>query len=429
MVPQRHIFIAAPIRYGVRDDLERLLATMNRAAGRADPDNALLPFGQLAQVHVARFVILDDPSLPDRIALAPSLPVFEPTRLAFIADFDGEEADLLGAMVAIGEAGLRRIFAFCIDFHDGCDLSAWMRAHRVATVANYVNWVGRSTRQIGEEDRLHQALRVARIAYPHASPEALWPILRDAGRAVTLTPIEPPGLAWRLADIAHFMLVPLIVILSIAVIVWQPLTLIAIALAVILLRWRETHDPVLAPVPDRARNRMLSALEDHDITNQYGAIGSLKPGLFRRFLTIAILWLINWGARHLYRTGRLARVNTIHFASWTFLDDKRRVYFASNYDGSREAYNDDFINKVAFGLNVSFSNGLGYPRSDWLIFGGARREQDFKYYLFHHQIPTQVWYKAFPGLSNYDMARNARIRAGFERQPTGTALRQWIAEI
>jgi hypothetical protein len=146
-------------------------------------------------------------------------------------------------------------------------------------------------------------------------------------------------------------------------------------------------------------------------------------------LTVVILWVIDWGSRHIYRKGRLARVNTIHFASWTFLDDRRRVYFASNYDGSREAYNDDFINKVAFGLNLSFSNGLGYPRTDWLIVGGARREQDFKRYLFHHQIPTQVWYNAFPGLSNYDMARNARIRAGFESRPRGKALRRWIAEI
>jgi hypothetical protein len=146
-------------------------------------------------------------------------------------------------------------------------------------------------------------------------------------------------------------------------------------------------------------------------------------------LTVVLLWLVNWGARHLYNRGRLARVNTIQFASWTFFDDRRRLFFASNYDGSREAYNDDFINKVAFGLNLSFSNGLGYPRTDWLVLGGAKHEQDFKDYLFHHQIPTQVWYKALPGLTTYDLARNARIRQGFEAQPTGKALLRWIAEI
>jgi hypothetical protein len=84
---------------------------------------------------------------------------------------------------------------------------------------------------------------------------------------------------------------------------------------------------------------------------------------------------------------------------------------------------------VAFGLNLSFSNGLGYPRSNWLVLDGAWQEQDFKRYLFHHQIPTQVWYKPQAGLTNYDMARNSRIRQGYERALEGAALQRWIAEI
>lgn len=423
MVGQGHLFVAAPIRHGRRAELESLLATMTVAPGQADPDNALVPFGRLAGVHFARLVVLDDPSLPDRLALAESLPVHEPVRLAFIADFDGPEAAFLDALTGLAEPGLRRIFAFCIGFEDGTDLTAWMRRHRVPVAANYVNWRGRGARQIAEEAQLHRVLRAARLAHRTADAAALWPILAEAGATVRLTPLGGRSLATRLADFAHFLLLPVLGLLLF------PAFLTGLVPFILLLRHRERTDPVLAPVPDRDRNRMLSAHEDHDIANQYGAIGSLKPGLFRRWLTVVILWVIDWGARHIYRKGRLARVNTIHFASWTFLDDRRRVYFASNYDGSREAYNDDFINKVAFGLNLSFSNGLAYPRTDWLIVGGARREQDFKRYLFHHQIPTQVWYNAFPGLSNYDMARNARIRAGFERRPRGRALRRWIAEI
>jgi hypothetical protein len=277
--------------------------------------------------------------------------------------------------------------------------------------------------QVREEAALHAALRQARIANPEATPEQLWPILREAGSALPLTALETPSLYRCVREGAHFLLLPALALLL------APFLIPALPFLVILLRWRETHDLVVAPVSSRERNRLLAALEDRDVTNQYSAIGSLKPGRFRRWLTMAILWVIGWGARHIYAKGRLARVNTIHFASWTFLDDKRRVYFASNYDGSREAYNDDFINKVAFGLNLSFSNGLGYPRTRWLILGGARHEQDFKRYLFHHQIPTQVWYKAVPGLSTYDMARNARIRQGYEAQPSGDALRRWIAEI
>ena len=36
---------------------------------------------------------------------------------------------------------------------------------------------------------------------------------------------------------------------------------------------------------------------------------------------------------------------------------------------------DDFINKVGWGLNLLFSNGVGWPRTRWLVHGGARIEQ------------------------------------------------------
>ena len=35
------------------------------------------------------------------------------------------------------------------------------------------------------------------------------------------------------------------------------------------------------------------------------------------------------------------------------------MLFMSNYDGSLESYMDDFINKVGWGLNLSFSHGVG----------------------------------------------------------------------
>jgi hypothetical protein len=111
----------------------------------------------------------------------------------------------------------------------------------------------------------------------------------------------------------------------------------------------------------------------------------------------------------------LLGLSLIHFARWVLLDDNQRLFFASNYDGSLESYRDDFINKVAWGLNVVFSNGIGWPRTDWLITRGARREMPFKYYQRRHQLPTQVWYKAYPGLTLINMTRNARIRQGLER--------------
>jgi hypothetical protein len=120
-------------------------------------------------------------------------------------------------------------------------------------------------------------------------------------------------------------------------------------------------------------------------------------------------------------------VSTIHFARWVFLDQKRRLFFASNYDGSLDSYMDDFINKVAFGLNVVFSNGVGYPRSNWLVLGGAKDEQKFKYFIRRHELATEVWYDAHPGLTTSDLERNTRIRQGLESSLTDKEAQEWLA--
>ena len=132
------------------------------------------------------------------------------------------------------------------------------------------------------------------------------------------------------------------------------------------LRARETSDPVITPRPDPARVATLAAIEDFQVSNQFSAFGHIKPGRFRGWTLIAVFWLLDFSVRHLYTRGRLARVGTIHFARWVYLDDRRRLLFASNYDGSLDSYMDDFINKVAYGLNLVFSNGIGYPRTAWL---------------------------------------------------------------
>ena len=116
-------------------------------------------------------------------------------------------------------------------------------------------------------------------------------------------------------------------------------------------------------------------------------MGDVKPGRFRRWLVIALLRLLDYASRHIFRRGYLTRVQTIHFARWVLLDDDRRLLFASNYDGSLESYMDDFINKVAWGINVVFGNGVGFPRVSWLFQGGAEFEGKYKRYLRRHQMP------------------------------------------
>ena len=422
--------VVAPLDVKRTDELRRLLATMNSEPGTANPKNALIPFGQLEELHFARIVVLEDQTLDD-ITTAYGLPRQNyPLSLAFLADFDGDADRFRRKMVALAGNGLQQIFSYCTDFKPGSDLVKWMEQHEHPNATMYNNWVGRSMQQIREERALSQTLQEYfgnGSQYQNTSPEevrraAKQFVSQEVGsQRLTLTPLGKAPLSWRLRNLAHLIFVPLVLLF------FTPLFLLYLPIFLIQLRRREKSDLEIAPRPPADYVNRLARLEDHGVTNQFTAMGSLKPGIFRRWTLVILLWLIQYTTRHIYTRGHLARVPSIHFARWVFIDDKRRLVFCSNYDGSLESYMDDFINKVAFGLNVVFSNGIGYPRTNWLFFQGAKDEQRFKYFIRRHELPTEVWYNGHAGLTNYDLLRNARIRSGLEqRSMTNAEAGQWL---
>jgi hypothetical protein len=433
MIPQDSFTVVAKIRAGRIDALRSLLATMNYAncAGFADPANPLVPFGSFETIHFARFVVLADNTLADRVAY-PLLPCDEPTYLCFMADCDGPAYELLSRM-AQSASGLRQIFGHCEDYDETTDMLGWLRAHRIQPMASYINWVGRSVVQIREEARLHQLLREALSRTDEREPQRLFAQLRQSATStVPLTPTPPTPRDWRVRNLTHMLFPLLLAVACLALFPVITIVLLAIVvlLFVIVLRKHEQTDPIVPQPYEPAKVALLRKGEDHDVTNQYTAMGSIKPGRFRLWTEIVILYGVDWVARHIFTRGSIGRIGTIHFAHWVFLDDRRRGFFCSNYDGGHEAYMDDFINKAGFGLNLSFSSFIAYPTTDWLVAKGAWLEQEFKRFQRHHQIPTDVWYKAYPGLTTRDLARNSRIRNGFEKATmSDDEIRRWLSEI
>ena len=57
-----------------------------------------------------------------------------------------------------------------------------------------------------------------------------------------------------------------------------------------------------------------------------------------------------------------------------------------------------------------WTNTLWYPKTRLLLFQGARNEGAFKEWTRAYQLPTQVWYSAYPFTSVCDVLKNARIR-------------------
>jgi hypothetical protein len=422
--------VVAPIDTGREGDLRRLLSSMNHRPGVVNPHNAVVPFGLFDRLHFARMVVLDDQTLND-ISAHGVAPLDVRPSLAFLGDCDGPSADLLADLATRAGTGLRQLFSHC-GIAPSDDLLSWMTEHEQPPAIMYVNWAGRTVRQIREENDLWNALQAhlqsSAATYAAGQPRQIRNSLKQfvngeqQARRLTLTAPEATPLSSSVQNLLHGIGMPIVFLFLILVL--AP----CFPFLAYQLRRREREDPEIAPRIDVNHAKQLASLEDHDVTNQFSAIGSVKPGVFRRWTLVILLWVLNYTTRHIFNRGRLARVATIHFARWVFLDQKRRLFFASNYDGSLDSYMDDFINKVAWGLNLVFSNGVGYPRTRWLVFDGAKDEQRFKYYIRRHELPTEVWYNAHPGLTAFDMERNTRIREGLERSTmTDAEIRQWLS--
>ncbi len=420
MIAQSPLNVVLDVESKDVDACADLLAQM-----KSDPgDNPILPFRQLENLHFGRFVLLPEANkrVGERFG----------AKLVLATNHDGDAAVHLRDIVRTGADGLARLLAHCV----GCPESGgedalfdYLDGHRRKVQAFYINTVGRTVAQVTFEARLHDAvqaeldsrdwsgrsaeeIREALVGFVRADPE-----LHRA-----LEPAEEPSLLWRLLGWARLAVV-VVVLLGAALLLW-PLTIAF----VVLLRVHE-----ICNLPDNRRPldahiNQLENDEDHGVQNHLSAVGVMQRGWFRNGLLRAGLFLLQLGSRYIFNRGKLAEIDTIHFARWVIIDNSARLYFFSNFDGSPESYQDDFIERVAFGLNLVFSNGVGWPRTRYLLFGGASDEQSLKSYYRDHQIPTGVWFgaDAYAGLTAVNIANNAEIRRGLAQPLTGDALRDWL---
>jgi hypothetical protein len=431
MTPQGNFTVLAAIDPGRAQELSGLLDSMNVGPGRLNLNNPLIPFAEFDTLHYGRLLILKDNCLLDTRAYGGGPIPNYPLYLAFLGDIDGDVDPFFEEIARRAGPGLRTIFSCCVGFNDSTNLVTWLKARNVPAIAVYVNWRGRTVLQIREEAALQQALG----KYLHENFSALGRLpareihahLREfvekekAEGRLRLTKEKRTPLGWWIGNALHLIAFPILSLLLL------PLLIVAAPFYIIGLRRREKTDSELCWRVDPAYSEMLADAEDHYVTNQFTAMGSVKPGVLRRLTLSGVLTTVNWAARHITRPGRLGRIRTIHFARWVYLDGKKRMVFFSNYDGTVESYMDDFINKTGFGLNAVFSNGIGYPRTNWLVRDGCQAEQKYKDFLRRHTLPSQVWYKAYLGLTAIDLERNTRIRRGLESALDDAPAREWAA--
>ncbi len=431
---QRTLTVLATIHQRFEAELRAVLGRIDgdvRSGRLAAADRAFFPFADLTSVHFARIVLLD--RMEDHSS--------RPRLLLMTLQFDGELDDQLLMLAGTASEALDALFGCCEGYPPvgACSdarIADYLRRRLLDAGAFYVGAVGVTVGDVHRDERIRQA--VERLADAHAGGNGADPVaLRAAIRSGLvaeglIAADETPGSApqrifdWR----REARLLPLLVgwlggsflaafllrrFLGLPALLGFFGTAAALlGLAVWYLRRLEKSELLsdwqqLEHRCDR-QMRILLAREDEQAQNQMNALIEVKAGWFRMLLLRTLLHAVDTLARLRFYRGSLFGIRGIHFAHWVIIPGERRLLFVSNYDGGWESYLDDFIGGGASGLTAIWSNTVDFPRTQWLLKWGAQAEHRFKIAVRANQLPSQVWYSAYPGLCVDRINRQRDIR-------------------
>jgi hypothetical protein len=136
------------------------------------------------------------------------------------------------------------------------------------------------------------------------------------------------------------------------------------------------------------QQRLPTFREDVVTQNQLTLVTVVKPGQADRVR--AVMSAIDSYSRRLSPPGSLIGISTIHFVKWLVVDEGRRLMMISDYDGSWESYIDEFAEMILSGLDAIWETSYGYPPD------GARDLPAFKRFLRSHQVPSEIFFSAYP---------------------------------
>ena len=204
------------------------------------------------------------------------------------------------------------------------------------------------------------------------------------------------------------------------------LAFLIVTLVIVPLRLSETSERPSEIFIKPKTYRALANQENRSALNHMVAVSTMKQGLFRRFLIRLGFFTIGYLVDNHYKAGQLNTLSSIHFARWLRIPGTRKLVFLSNYSGSWEGYLEDFVTKANWGLNMIWGNCVGYPRTRWLLYGGASKGDPFKRWARRQQIPTGYWFTAYPDLTTHDICRNTTIQALLSRGETPQEARELL---
>lgn len=331
-----------------------------------------------------------------------------------------------------------------MEFSGTPDLSV----RRILAEADLANYLRDLAHVHSPGSALSRLLTVRRLVF--ADPARKWaftcePIARVHGPAV---PVPKVTLIWSF--LRHFTGPLLPVPIAVFLLSWQWwergfwwsvwFTMIAAGgelIALVPFLWRgyrrlrqdEDDDVPLDAEPSREQLDKVLDIEDREqyVQNHLSAISIMKKSWVRPTTLRFALWLIAESGARRSQPGYIDKIGTIHFARWLRLPKTDRLVFLSNYDGSWQSYLEDFIARLRAGLTSVWSNTRDFPKTTDLSKGGAEDGSRFKRWARRQQLPTLLWYSAYPNLTAHRIRTNAVIRHGFASATTEQQAAEWLS--
>lgn len=417
----RELSVFAPIadKPTLRDRLLAIDAALDDAVVPTEP---FAP-GLVPDTHFMRFVIIEDEALGD--------------LLAWELNYDGHLDDYLAKVIAT--PGLDRILGCCERYPGVADREAWfewIHAHRIRASAFYVAYPGVPRRRVvndlavaAELRRVVDTHRAELVGEPGHEIQRLLGVAIDPELDTSTIPDEELrfDLGRTLAVIAGaIVFVPLLAI----VVVWWFWALLI----------HEARDGDEAELMHSVRvPPHLASLEDKVRQNQLTHVVDIKPGFFRMFTIWTVLQVIGVLSSQFYVNGSLGGITSIHFARWVIVRDRRkgirrkdrrhRLVFFSNYDGSWESYLGEFIDRASMGLTAIWCNTVGFPKTKFLCWAGARDEERFKQWTRDHQIATQMWWSGVPDSTVQNVRDDVWLRNNLMVTLDAQEMTTWLRRI
>ena len=411
--------------------LREMLEQMSRNGAGS---NGVFPFRHMASIHFARWFLIEDRRNHWR---GPIERPQKPLCLVLSTNYDGNEHEHLSEMFDAAGAGFNRLFGSCKGYPSpGLQTKdavlGFLNKHKIPAAAFYRGHSGRTVAQVKYEASLRKQIDDF-LQANHARLSDLDPLsIRGEIQKALQQNIDkgPPGpvredtitkgAGWLGLLLSLLLRLPLIV------------------LGIFSLRSLEKKDDRLREIEKvehmtasqlqahQKWTRELAEMEDETIQNQMSHLVAISRGRMRSFILRTVLASINRLAPLIYDRGQLGGITSIHFARWAIIDKGKFLLFMSNYDGSWEDYLGEFIDRASVGLTAVWSNTVGFPHTEWLFKRGSRNANLFKAWARSHQIPTQVWYSAYPDLSVRNVNMNTKIRAGLFGEMSQAEAEGWL---